>query len=127
MTTQEKIEKISLNGREYVPADSVEKPGLDLDGLKYAIVRSRDQGVMAGFVKSINGRAVTLLRARQLWSFSSQFVLIDLAEFGPTEKFKNKFSAESSQETIMLEACGVMYCSAAGALKIRNVHAQVCT
>jgi hypothetical protein len=81
---------------------------------------------MAGFIKSINGREVTLLRARQLWSFSSQFVLTDLAEFGPTSKFQNRFSAESSLETVMLEACGVMYCTADGAAKIRAVPAQVC-
>jgi len=120
---QNEINTIAINGEEYVKLTDVKQSKLDeLDGLKYAIVRSRNQGVMSGYVVSINGQAVTLKRARQLWRWSSKFVLTDLAENGVRESKNCKFSCESSQETIMLEACGVIYCTEKGGQSIRKVE-----
>jgi hypothetical protein len=96
----------------------------EAEGLKYAVVRSRDQGVMAGFVKSIDGRRVTLLRARQLWRISCAFVLTDLATKGTTSRWENKFSCEAEEPTEMLEACGVLYCTDKARDAIRAVPAQ---
>lgn len=83
----------------------------EVDGLQYAIVRSYAQGVMCGFVESINGQTVTLRRARQMWRWSSRFVLPDIAEFGLTTRWERKFSAEMSQPAVMTEACGILYCT----------------
>ena len=118
------MKSITIDGVNYVPEMSREP---DVSGLKYAIVRSRNDGVKSGYVVSIDGptgQCVTLLRARQLWKWSSRFVLLDLAEFGPTEKHGCKFSAESRSETVMLEACGVLYCSPLAERTIRNISAQ---
>ena len=117
------IEKLVIEGVTYVPEGS-SKPAVE-EGLRYAIVRSRDQGVMCGFVKSIEGRRVTLVLARQMWRWSSRFVLPDAAEHGVTSKWDNKFSCEASQETEMLEACGVLYCTEKAMLSLRAVEAQV--
>ena len=116
---------IKIDDVTYVREDAVDAPAQNAEGLRYAIVRSRDQGVMAGFVESVEGRQVTLLRARQLWRWSSRFVLTDLAEFGPTDKWECKFSCEASQPTVMLEACGILYCTEAAASAIRAEGAQV--
>ncbi len=113
---------ININGVNYIPLANAP---YEEDGLQYAIVRSRDQGVMAGFVKEEEGRKVTLLKARQLWQWSSDFVLTDLAEKGPSEKWESKFSCEASQPTKMLEACGILYCTQVAAEAIRAVKAQV--
>lgn len=118
-----KPEKIKIDDVEYVRADSTRSEPLELNGLKYAIVRSRDQGVMAGFVQAIDGRHVTLLKARQLWRWSSRFVLVDLAEYGPTAKWESKFSCELSQPLEMLEACAIVYCTIEAAQAIRDVKA----
>jgi hypothetical protein len=80
-------------------------------------------GVMSGYVKSRNGREVTLLLARQLWSYSSPFVLVDLAGKGPTKKYENRFSMESPCEVEMLEACGIMYCTPKAEAELRAVIA----
>jgi hypothetical protein len=117
------LETITLNNTVYVRADSAPKPAV-LDGLKYAIVRSKDQGVMCGFVQSIEGRRVTLLHARQMWRWSSRFVLPDIAEFGLTQKFDRKFSAEMSQPVDMLEACGVLYCTDTAMQSLRTEPSQ---
>lgn len=115
-------DRITVDGVEYVRV-----PGAPADappGLRYAIVRSRDQGVMAGYVQAIDGRRVTLLLARQLWSWRSSFVLVDAAETGVVTD-GCKFSAEASEPVEMLEACGVLHCSALAEQQIRAVPAQV--
>lgn len=126
--TQEKVanEKVVLHGVEYVRADSVKKarPPVDENGYRYAIVRSREQGVMCGYVKEVNGRCVTLLGARQLYYYSSKFVLPDIAEFGLTTKFKSKLSCAMSEEADMLEACGILYCTAEGARSLIEYKAE---
>jgi hypothetical protein len=119
---QNEINTIAINGEEYVKLTDVQhtKPD-ELNGLKYAIVRSRNQGVMSGYVYDICGQCVTLKRARQLWKWSSDFVLTDMAEKGIKTKSDCKFSCEASQDTIMLEACGVLYCSSKAGESIRSV------
>lgn len=125
MSNQEKIESIQLNGREYVPIDSIKAPEPDvLDGLPYAIVRSREQGVMCGYVESVNGRTVKLKRARQIWRYDSRFVLPDLAEFGPRNANNCKFSAPMSQTATMLEACGILECTVTAGEALRSVASQ---
>ena len=119
---QNEINTIAINGEEYVKLTDVQQSKPDeLDGLKYAIVRSRNQGVMSGYVVSVDGQAVTLKKARQLWKWNSQFVLTDLAELGVGDSSACKFSCESSQKTVMLEACGILYCSNTGGESIRNI------
>lgn len=116
-------ETIKIDNTEYVRADLAQKDSDELAGLRYAIVRSRDQGVMAGYVESIEGRTVTLRRARQLWRYDSRFVLPDLAEYGVRNAENCRFSCEMSQPMVMLEACGVIYCTEVGGKSIRAVPA----
>ena len=114
-----------IDGIEYVRADSVSKEPLNLDGMDYAIVRSKDQGVMCGYVKSINGRTVVLHQARQIWKYDSYFVLPDIAEKGMRDPDKAMLSVAMSQEMYMLEACGVMICTEEAAKQLIGIPAQV--
>jgi len=113
-------ESLMIDNVKYIREDKCSSKPDILDGLKYAVVRSRDQGVMAGYVESINGQAVVLKKARQIWSYNSKFVLVELAEYGINDPDGCKFSCEASQDVIMLEACGVIYCSKIGADSIRG-------
>lgn len=116
---------IKIDDVEYVRKDAITNTAPDtLDGKPYVIVRSRDQGVMSGYLESVQGQTVTLLRARQLWQWQSKFVLTDLAESGPVES-GCQFSAEMSQPVVMLEACGILHCTATAGAAIRTVPAQV--
>ena len=103
-----KPEKISIDGT---------------DGLRYAVVRSRDQGVMAGYVVDVEDRLVVLRQARQLWRWHSKFVLADLATSGVNDASKCRFSAPMAEDTLMLEACAVLYCTAPAGASIREVPA----
>lgn len=118
-----KPDSIKIDDTEYVRKDVVSGGPDECDGLRYAIVRSRDQGVMSGYVKAIDGRAVTLLKARQLWRWDSKFLLPELAEFGIRKVENCKFSCATSEPVVMLEACGVIYCTATGGASIRDVKA----
>lgn len=95
---------------------------------KYCIIRSREQGVMAGYVEAIggiNGRTVKLREARQIFRWSSKFVLIELASFGPRNIVEQKYSAPSMEPVLMVEVCGVIPCSIEAAKMIREVPPEV--
>jgi len=120
-----KADELTVNGVVYVPKGS-ESGGeaAEVDGLEYVIVRSVGQGVMCGFLVNIDGQRVTLRRARQMWRWSSRFVLPDAAEHGVTDKWENKFSCETSCDVDMLEACGVLRCTKKAMESLRAVVAQ---
>jgi hypothetical protein len=94
---------------------------------KYCIIRSREQGVMTGYVVEIggnNGRTVKLKQARQIYRWSSKFVLVELAAFGPRNTAEQRYSEPSTEPVLMLEACGVIPCSDIAAQMIRDVPAE---
>ena len=125
METQ--IKTITINGVEYVEKSAATKPVIDTSGMVYCIIRSRDQGVICGYVErpdQITGRCVTVHSARQIWAWDSNFVLMDLAENGPRNVANMRMSAASSQPFRMLEACGIYIC-ADGGEALRSVPATV--
>lgn len=115
---------ITIDDVKYVRADSVTEKA-EKDGKPYVIVRSRDQGVMCGYLDGYNGRAVHLINARQIWRYDSDFVLSDMAEKGARNPDKCQFSVEMSQPMIMLEACGILYCTKIAAESLQSVKATV--
>lgn len=91
---------------------------------KYCIIRSREQGVMAGFIEGIEGRTVKLRSARQLYAWSSTFVLIELANKGPRRANEQRYSEPSTNPVLMLEACGVIPCTDDAAKAIQNIQIE---
>jgi hypothetical protein len=117
--------RMMINGVEYIRVDAVVVPAQhQVDGLRYAIVRSRDQGVMCGYVEGIDGRRVTLRQARQIYAYDSYFVLIEIAEFGPRNPGRMRMSVAMSETSEMLEACGVLYCTDTAGEALRSVEAE---
>jgi hypothetical protein len=123
MDTQ--IKTITINGVEYIEKSAVQVAPIDCSGMTYCIVRSRDQGVVCGYVDKpteIVGRAVTVHAARQIWAWDSSFVLMDLAENGPRDVLKMRMSVALSAPFRMLEACGIYPCADSGT-SLRAVQA----
>jgi len=114
---------IKIDEVEYVRKDQA-RPSRNTAGMDYCIIRSREQGVMCGYVEAINGRSVKLHSARQIWAYDSTFVLPDIAEHGPRNASKMQMSVAMSQPMIMLEACGVLTCTANAAEALRQVPAM---
>lgn len=114
-------ETMQINNVKYVRADAQRPVADELDGLPYVVVRSRDQGVMVGYLQEQTPQTVTLLRARQVWQWKSKFVLAEFAEFGPTGD--GKISAALSQPFDLANWCGVYRCTAKAGEAIRAIEA----
>ncbi len=119
-----KPETMMIDDVKYIREDSANLQPKQHEGMDYCIVRSREQGVMCGYVESINGRTVTLHQARQIWRYDSTFVLVDVAENGMRDAKKAQLSVAASQPVIMLEACGVLTCTKIAADQLIEIEAQ---
>lgn len=74
------MKKIVIDGVVYIPETETTKE--NTEGLKYCIVRCRNAGVHAGYVKSREGGVLTLVDSRRLWRWWSKFTLSGLAMTG---------------------------------------------
>jgi hypothetical protein len=114
--------ELEVNGVKYVRADSVatSEKAETLDGLPYVIVRTYSAGVFAGYLKSRNGKEVTMLKARRLWYWSGAASLSQLSVDGSSDESSCKFPCEV--ESIELtEAIEILPCTEKARLSIKNV------
>lgn len=79
---------------------------------------------MAGYVEGVVGQAVKLREARQLYAWSSKFVLVELAAQGPRRANEQRYSIPSAKPVMMLEACGIIPCTDEAAKAIREIPAE---
>lgn len=104
------MEKITLNGVDYVPADSVKAIATPVEGMRFCIIRTYSAGVHAGYVKSQNGKEVTLVNARRLWKWAGAFTLSEMAVSGVSKPSECKF-ATAVPEIILTEAIEIIPCT----------------
>lgn len=81
------METMIINGEEWVkkstiPQGEEREMSVNLDGLKYCIVRTYSAGVFAGYVKECKGKEALLLKARRLWYWDGAASLSELAMHG---------------------------------------------
>lgn len=116
------INEVEINGVEYVRKDSIQSnaPAQSLDGLPYVIIRTYSAGVHAGYLKSRNGKEVTLLKARRLWYWDGAASLSQLAAEGTKKPTTCKFPCElDSME--LTEAIEIIPCTEQARLSIKSV------
>lgn len=104
------MEKITLNGIAYIPADSVKAMAEPVDGMNYCIIRTYSAGVHAGYVKQRSGKEVTLVNARRLWKLAGAFTLSEMAVNGVPKPSECKF-ATAVPEIILTEAIEIIPCT----------------
>ena len=85
------VQELSVNGVIYVPKGSELKLTDTLDGMQYAIVRTRSAGVFAGYIEERNGLEATVRKARRLWYWSGAASLSQLAVDGTSKPKECKF------------------------------------
>ena len=105
------METMTINGVEWVkkstiPQGEEREMSVNLDGLKYCVVRSYLAGVFAGYVKERNGKEATLLKARRLWYWDGAASLSELAMHGVALPQNCKFTCavEEVELTEVIEA-----------------------
>ena len=113
---------MTVNGVEYVRADSVKKsqPAVNLDGLDYVIVRTYSAGVFAGYLKKREGKEVELLNARRLWYWRGAASISQLAEEGTSDPSGCKFPCKVSKITLT-EAIEILPCTEKAMASIKEV------
>ena len=94
------INEIEVNGVQYVKKGADSPSKLSVEGLPYVVIRSRDAGCHAGFLKSEDGNNITLLNSRRLWYWSGASTLSQLAEEGVKNPDECKMPQEVSCITI---------------------------
>jgi hypothetical protein len=104
------METMTISGEEWVkkstiPQGAAREMSVNLDGLKYCVVRTYSAGVFAGYVKERNGKEAILLKARRLWFWQGAASLSELAMHGVTKPNECKFpcSVEEVQVTEVIE------------------------
>lgn len=104
------MDKITINGVDYVPADKIKAIAEPVDGMRFCIIRTYSAGVHAGYVKQQNGKEVTLVNARRLWRWSGAFTLSEMAVNGVSKPSECKF-ATAVPEIILTEAIEIIPCT----------------
>ena len=93
-------DKIEINGIKYIREDSIKsnlKPAKSMKGKKYAIVRTQNAGVFAGYIDKRSGTNTIILNARRLWYWKGASSLSQLAVDGVTKPNECKFPCEVSK------------------------------
>jgi hypothetical protein len=70
---------ITVDGKTYIEAGSQTILAIDTNGLKYVVIRSRDAGCHAGYLKQDNETSVELINSRRLWYWKGAKTLSELA------------------------------------------------
>ncbi len=87
-----KPKTITVDGVEYIQKDSIQHPSVDLDGMKFVIVRTYSAGVFAGYLANRKGREGTIKQAIRLWYWDGAASLSQLAMEGVKNPENCKFA-----------------------------------
>ena len=102
--------RIVIDDVEYVRADSLSSPAVNAEGLEYVVIRSKDSGVHAGYLKEQDGVDVILVNTRRIYYWSGASTLSELATKGAANPNDCKFPAEIP-EIRVFGICEVIPCT----------------
>ena len=104
------IDSITVEGKEYVPKDSIKKMAVEADGKKYQIVRTYSAGVFAGYIEKRNGQEVVMVNARRLYYWDGASTLSQLAMEGVKKPQNCKFPCEV-ERVELLQVIEILDCT----------------
>lgn len=114
------IDSITVEGKEYVPKESVKKMAVDCEGKKYQIIRAYGAGVFAGYVEKRNGQEATMIKARRLYYWDGASTLSQLAMEGVKKPLNCKFPCEV-ERVELLQVIEILDCSEEAKASIQGV------
>ena len=104
------VSSIVIDGKTYVPEDSITSMAKELKGMKYCIVRTYSAGVFAGYVESRDGQEVVILKSRRIWMWKGAATLSQLAIDGSTCPEECKFPCEV-EKTELMQVIEIIECT----------------
>ena len=109
--------EITVEGTVYVPKTAaVAEP---LDGMPYVIIRTYSAGCFAGYLKSRDGKEVSLVQARRLWKWAGAMTLSELAVTGTSNPKGCNFAVPV--DVLLTEAIEVLAVTEAGQASLLGV------
>ena len=111
---------IKIDDVEYIRADSVNSTAEPLEGMPYVIVRTYSAGVFAGYLKSRNGKEVSMINARRIWYWKGAASLSQLAIDGTSKPDECKFPCAIDVE--LTEAIEIISCTEEAKRSIEGVR-----
>ena len=105
------MDEVIINGEVYVLKGSgSQHKYCDTNDMRYVIVRTRDAGVFAGYLKEKDGDEVVMVSVRRLWYWSGASSLSQLAMEGVKRPGECKFPCELD-EVRLLGAIEIIRCT----------------
>jgi hypothetical protein len=95
-----KPKTIKIDDDTYVLESEINAPAKSFDGLEYVVIRSRDSGCHAGYLKSEDGNTLTLVNSRRLWYWDGAASLSQLAMEGVSKPSNCKFPCAVDEITV---------------------------
>lgn len=117
---KKKIDKLTIEGVDYIPAEQSQKLAEDRDGMPYVMIRTYSAGVHCGYLKLRNGKEVTLLEAIRIWKWEGAASLSQLSQEGTKNPGGCKFGVPIS-EILLTEAIEVIQMTEAAKQSIQSV------
>ena len=115
---------MKVNDVEYVRKDSVLDMAPKYDGMEYVLVRTYSAGVHVGYLKSRDGKELTLVSSRRIWYWDGANSISQLAVDGTKSPKNCKFTCEVAQITLT-EAIEIIVCTKAAKESIDGVKVWV--
>lgn len=120
---QDEIKTIEINGKKYVEESSI--PQVPTPEGDYVIVRCRNAGVHAGYLKSRENGVIQLENSRRLWRWWSKFTLSGLATCGVLESKISEVRFACVLPKLDLtesDVCEVIYCTKEARISIESIQ-----
>ena len=112
---------IKIDDVEYVRASEAPKMAEQIEGMDYVVIRSRDSGCHAGYLKKDNETSVVLVNSRRLWYWSGACSLSQLAIEGVKNPSECKF-AMVVPEIKIVNHCEIINCTEEAMESINKVQ-----
>jgi len=106
------MEKITINGKTYVPEEMAQAQAVNTEGMRYVIVRTYSAGVHIGYLadQSEDGKRVKLIDSRRVWYWRGAFTLSEISHNGVSDPDNCKFSI-AIPEIDLTEAIEIIPCT----------------
>ncbi len=88
------LNEVEINGVNYIRKDMAPQKAVELNGMKYCIVRTYSAGVFAGYMESRNGQEGVIRNSRGIWYWDGACGLSQLAVDGTSSPKTCKFTVE---------------------------------
>jgi hypothetical protein len=118
---KKKIDKLTIEGVDYIPAAQVPQLAASKDGLPYVMIRTYSAGVHCGYLKSREGKEVTLLDSIRIWRWAGAASLSQLSQEGTNNPDECKFGVPIIEITLT-EAIEIIPMTETAKQSIQNVE-----